>query len=293
MTAETGSNDVLGYYERGATTYFACRADQRFGYYLYVPKAFAFEDADDYRLCAVIHGTGRAPSVYRDLFADFAETNRAVVLAPLFPAGIIEPGELSNYKFLEFHGIRYDELLLNMVEEVAARYRLSETRLLAFGFSGGGHFVHRFAYLHPEKLLALSIGAPGMVTLIDPALPWWRGIADLEERFGRRLDLEALRRVPVQMVIGAEDTETWEITIEPGERFWMEGANDAGRTRIDRIQTLKRNFEANGIAVQLDMVPGIGHNGHKLLEPVGEFFADVLRRHRGDPSLDASTEAGV
>lgn len=291
MITETGSNDVLGYYERGATTYFACRADQRFGYYLYVPKAFTFEHADDYRLCAVIHGTGRAPSVYRDHFADFAEANRAVVIAPLFPAGIVEPGELSNYKFLEFHGIRYDALLLAMVEEVAARYRLSETRLLAFGFSGGGHFVHRFAYLHPEKLLALSIGAPGMVTLIDPALPWWRGTADLEARFGRGVDLDALRRVPVQMVVGAEDTETWEITIEPGSRFWMEGANDAGANRIDRIQSLKRNFEANGIGVQLDIVPGIGHSGYQMLEPVGDFFSGVLRHHRGDRQPGALAEA--
>ena len=41
------------------------------------------------------------------------------------------------------------------------------------------------------------------------------------------------------MIVGAEDTETWEITIKPGDAAWMEGANDAGRTRIDRLATLE------------------------------------------------------
>lgn len=283
--------ETLHFYEQGATSYFACQADQRFGYCLYVPRAFSFEEAAGYRLCVVVHGTGRTPNVYRDLFSEFAEANRAIIIAPMFPAGIGEPHELAGYKFLEFHGIRYDHLLLAMVAEIADRYRLSETRFLAFGFSGGGHFVHRFYYLHPEQLLAVSIGAPGMVTLIEDNLPWWRGTADLETRFGRRIDLEALRKVPVQMVIGSEDTETWEITIQPGTRFWMEGANDAGETRIDRIRTLACNFESKGIPVQLDIVPGVGHCGYDVLNPVAGFFAATLRRHREEASPEATQPA--
>ena len=277
-----GSEDPLGHYERGATTYFASRADQRFGYYLYVPKRFEFQSADEYRLCVLIHGTGRTPSVYRDLFADFAEANQAIIMAPLFPAGIIEPGELANYKFIDFQGIRYDHVLNFMVEEVAARFRLTENRFLLFGFSGGGHFAHRFAYLHPDNLLGVSVGAPGMVTLIDDSLPWWRGTSDLVQRFGIGIDLDRLRRLPVQMVIGDEDLETWEITIKPGSRFWMEGANDAGETRIDRLNSLRDNFVANGIAVRFDRVPGVGHNGYAVLGPVHEFFAEILARARPD-----------
>lgn len=268
----------LGYYERGATTYFASQADQRFGYYLYVPKGFAFEQAYRYRICAVIHGTGRTPDIYRDLFADFAEANNVIVLAPLFPAGIIEPGELANYKFLKWYDIRYDELLLAMVDEVATRYALAERRFLLFGYSGGAHFAHRFFYLHADRLLGISIGAPGMVTLIDPDTPWWRGTKNLPELFGRAPMIDAMRDVPVQMVVGDEDTETWEITIQPGSRFWMDGANDAGRTRIDRIRTLKRNFEAHGIPVRLDLVPGVAHNGYKVLGPVHAFFDELLSR---------------
>ena len=80
------------------------------------------------------------------------------------------------------------------------------------------------------------------------------------------------------MVIGDEDLETWEITIKPGSRFWMEGANDAGETRIDRLNSLRDNFVANGIAVRFDRVPGVGHNGYAVLGPVHEFFAEILAR---------------
>lgn len=274
------SHRPLGYYERGGTTYFAAQCDQRFGYYLYVPRDFDFANAARYRLCVVVHGTGRTPNIYRDLFADFAEANDAIVVAPLFPAGIDEPGELANYKFIEFRGIRYDQVLLGIIDEVAKRFSLTESRFLLFGYSGGGHFAHRFAYLHPTVLLGLSVGAPGMVTLLDDRLPWWRGTADLEAIFGIAVDHDALRQIPVQMVVGAEDVETWEITIAPGSRFWMEGANAAGRTRIDRIKALAASFERNGIGVRLDLVPGVAHNGYAVLAPVHAFFAELLAGHR-------------
>ena len=287
-TAAAGSDSALGYYERGASTYFAAQCDQRFGYYLYVPKGFDFAHTDRYRLCVVVHGTGRTPSVYRDLFADFAEANDAIIVAPLFPAGIIEPRELSNYKFIEFHGIRYDRVLLGIIDEVVERFRLSERRFLLFGFSGGGHFAHRFAFLHPATLLGVSVGAPGMVTLLDDSLPWWRGIAGLGDIFDLDVDLDALRRVPVQMVVGAEDVETWEITVAPGSRFWMEGANDAGVTRIDRIRTLADSFARHDIAVRLDLVPGVAHNGYAMLAPVHSFFAEVLERHRAEGAIHSA-----
>jgi pimeloyl-ACP methyl ester carboxylesterase len=281
-----GTVDALGHYERGASTYFAAQCDQRFGYYLYVPQDFELGRSSDYRLCVLVHGTGRTPSVYRDLFAGFADANRSIIVAPLFPAGIIEPGELANYKFIAFHDIRYDQVLNGIVDEVAARFRLAERRFLLFGYSGGGHFAHRYFYLHPSRLLGVSIGAPGMVTLLDERLPWWRGVADLEARFGVRLDFEMLRRVPVQMIVGEEDKETWEITIEPTSRFWMEGANDAGPTRIDRLRALRDDFARHGIPVRFDLVPGVAHNGYAVLDPVQDFFGQVLQRHSGPESRE-------
>ncbi len=272
----------LGPYERGETTYFASQYDQRFGYYLYVPTHFSFETAKDFVLCIPIHGSGRGAQTYREELKEFGQKNNAIVLAPLFPAGIVRPGEVSNYKFIEFEGIRYDLLLLGMIEEISKRYLVPADNLLLFGFSGGAHFVHRFFYLHPERLRAVAIGSPGAVTLIDDETPWWCGTKDLEARFGRAIDAEALRKVAVQMIVGGSDTETWEITFKPESPNWMEGANDAGVTRIDRLRTLQKNYEANGIEVDFRILDGVGHDGRAILKPAIEFFTRIRQQHRGE-----------
>jgi pimeloyl-ACP methyl ester carboxylesterase len=268
----------LGFYDVGATPFCALQADQRVSYCLYVPESLKEDqDRSGVRLIVAMHGTGRTADAYRDGFAPLAERTRSIVLAPLFPVGLIEPGELSNFKRIKFHDMRFDLLLLAMVDEVAKKYGLDpKQRFLLFGFSGGGQFVHRFYYLHPDRLAAVTIGAPGSITQLDDSRDWWVGTRTFTAEFGTGLDLDALRQVRVQMIVGALDTETWEITIRPGDRIWMEGANDAGRTRIDRLKTLKASYEKNGIPVQLDIVAGIGHEGWKALDPVIAFFEETL-----------------
>ncbi len=290
MPRPPGHGTSISHYGFGRTTLFACQADQRFSYCLYLPESYDEAGTASYPLVVVVHGTNRTAQEYRDAFVDFAEAEGVIVLAPLFPAGIGEPGELSGYKFVASHGVRYDLVLLAMIEEVATTYRVERDRFLLHGFSGGGHFAHRFFYLRPDRLLAVSIGAPGMVTLLDQDRDWWLGVRDIEARFGRPLDRAAMAEVPVQLVIGGDDTETWEITIEPGGRYWMPGANDAGRTRLDRLASLRQSFEAAGIRVRHDIVPGVGHRGFAILEPVKAFFADVLQERRA--ALVASTTSG-
>ena len=268
----------LGYYDLGATPYFACRADQRFSYCLYVPTDYEQEGGERLRLVVLVHGTARWAEHYRSSFADFAQANRALVLAPLFPGGVTEPGELSSYKLIRHGGIAYDDVLLAMVGEVAERYRLAEGGFLLHGFSGGGHFAHRFLYLHPERLAGVSIGAPGIVTLMDFEHDFWVGLRDFEQRFGKALDLHAIRRVPVHMVIGAEDTETWEIRLTPADgSWWMDGAEIlAEANRLERMTALKESFKAHDIAVEQDIVPGAGHDGRLMLAPVQAWMAKVI-----------------
>ncbi len=251
----------LSFYEFGATTLMAARVDQRVSYCLYVPKSYKEGGDRAYPLVVLIHGTERGAQRYRDEFVALAESEQCIILAPLFPAGIETPGELDNYKFIEFRGMRFDLILLDIVAEVSERYRLQSERFLIHGFSGGGHFVHRFLYLHPQRLVAASIGAPGMVTLLDKSKPWHVGIAGLEDRFGIAPDIRAMQGVRVQMIVGANDTEAWEITLLETSPLYMPGVNEAGKTRIDRLNTLKESFVKNGINVQMEMVPGVAHEG--------------------------------
>jgi pimeloyl-ACP methyl ester carboxylesterase len=166
------------------------------------------------------------------------------------------------------------------VEEVAAKYGQTWDRFALFGYSGGGQFANRFALLHPGRLWAASIGAPGSVTLLDPERDWWVGIRNLSDVFGIGFDAEALTKIPVQMIVGAADLETWEITHKEGGKQWMPGANDAGRTRPERLAALRESFERAGVKVRFDLLPGVAHDRTKVTSKVQDFLADALQRRR-------------
>jgi poly(3-hydroxybutyrate) depolymerase len=274
---DTQQVPTAAFYQRGSIPIFASQVDPRLHYLLYVPKQL--KDDDKAPLLVVQHGTARTAAKYRDHLKPFADEHGVVILTPIFPAGLIDPNDLHNFKFIEYQGIRYDEVLLSMVAEVAERYPVDGDAFYLHGFSGGGQFTHRFLYLHPDRLAGASIGAPGRITQLDDSLPWWLGTKDFEKRFGQPIDFEALRRVPVLMVVGDQDVDTWEIN-NPGEPNWMDGAEKTGDTRIERLRTLERNFAAHGIDVRFALVPGVAHRGSLVLPPVREFFAGLIRSSR-------------
>jgi predicted peptidase len=262
------------HYYTGETTVFASQYDQRFSYCLYVPSTYEIRTRP-LPVIVVQHGTERRFQEYRDNFAAFAEANQCVVLTPLFPAGIEDSEDLHNYKFIKYRNIRFDVILLSMIEEVAQRIEIDSERFLLHGFSGGGQFAHRFFYLHPDRLRAVSIGAPGRITLIDPDKTWWLGWSGMAEAIGSAPSVEPLLTVPVHMVVGSDDVETWEID-NPGDSNWMPGIEATGGTRIERLHSLRRNFEDHGISVRFDLVPGVAHEPLKVLDAVKSFFLTVL-----------------
>ncbi|EAU47598.1 hypothetical protein [Salipiger bermudensis] len=266
-------------YDYGETAIFASTADPRFHMLLYVPPAAAEGRRVD--LLVAVHGTGRTSALeLRDGFAEFGLYNDCAVLCPIFPVNVRGDGARSGYKYMEEGDIRYDQVVLSMVGEMAEKYGQDWSKFAMFGYSGGGHFTHRFTILHPEKLWASSIGAPGSVTLLDPDRDWWVGVRDLAERFGKPFDAAALAQVPVHMVVGALDLETWEITHKPGSTYYMEGANDPGETRPERLRSLKASFEAEGVTVSFDEVPGVSHDRLKCIGHVKAFLTRTLKEMR-------------
>src|SRR5690606_31161836 len=175
------------------TTIFACKADPRFSYCLYVPP-HVLDGLVKPELVVAMHGTGRTFVSYRNALAGFARWNDCIVLCPLFPAGVSGDDNRDGFKYMIEGAIRYDQVLDAIVEEVAARYRLTFDRFALFGYSGGGHFAHRYMMLRPERLWAVSIGAPGSVTLLDNRNDWWVGTRNFAELFGRAIDVEAMRQ---------------------------------------------------------------------------------------------------
>lgn len=263
----------------GATPVLASRRDPRFSYCLYVPRGYATA-AMPPALVVAVHGSWRWFWVYRDAFAAFAEAQNCLILCPLFPVGVRGDGERHGYKYLREGDIRYDTVLDGIVEDVVEAYGLKVARFALFGFSGGAHFAHRYLLLHPARVWAASIAAPGSVTLLDPARDWWVGTRNIGALFGVDLDLAALARVPVQMLIGDSDLDTAEIAHDPASRWWMAGANDAGRTRPERLDALRRSFEAAGIAVRFQVMPGVGHDGEAPVSLAIPFLAEARQAIR-------------
>lgn len=266
-------------YEYGPTSIYSSKHDPRFPYCLYVPPSLG-QGGEKPELIVAMHGTGRGFTGYRDAFSSFARWNNCIILAPLFPIGVMGDGYRDGFKYMREGNLRYDHVLLAIVEEVSERYGIAFDRFGLFGYSGGGHFAHRFLMLQPNKLWGVSIGAPGSVTLLDPSRDWWVGTRNFAELFGQQLDIPAMKQVAVQMVVGAADLETWEITHKPGGRNWMPDANHAGTNRPERLASLRDNFAAHGIAARFDLVPNTPHDGVKVVPVVEDFFAGELARIR-------------
>jgi hypothetical protein len=57
---------------------------------------------------------------------------------------------------------------------------------------------------------------------------------------------------------------------------YQAGINDTGRTRIERLATLKDNLARHGIEAQHVVVPNVPHDGTKVLPYAQTFFETVL-----------------
>lgn len=221
-------------------------------------------------LLVVVHDTTRNAQDCRDAFAEFAERHGCIVLAPLFPAGATRPADPDNYKFIISGPVRFDQILLDMAAEVAREYGAQADRFLLHGFSGGAQFAHRFLYLHPERLAAASIAAPGRVTPLDFGQPWWGGLADIPAIFGQPADPAALRAVPVQVRVGGSDTGPAAPGSPPGQ------LDTTGRDRVERARFLHASLTPHGVRCRLDIVPGAGHEHAPLLPRAQRFLASAL-----------------
>lgn len=263
-------------YINGRSGVFALRTDPRFSYCLYVPEDGG--RASMRRLVVAVHHSLRNFIECRDGFAGFAEQHNFVVLAPLFPIDVLGDGDPDGYKFLLEQTLRYDLILHQMIGVAMADTGCDPRRFCLFGYSGGGHFAHRYLLLHPDRVAAASIGAPGQVTTLDKELGWWSGVADVPALFGRHIDLDALRQVPVQLVIGEHDTGDQELEHAPGTRYWRPPEHRHGADRHDRLQSLHQSLVSAGVNARLQIIPGATHEsgGLPAMRLAQDFFRDSL-----------------
>ncbi|XXH02447.1 hypothetical protein Hte_008823 [Hypoxylon texense] len=239
-------------------------------------------------LLVSMHGTRRHVFDVYEL-APFAQSAPCALLAPLFPAGLDGPNDVDSFKLLRSKTLRSDLAFLDILDEVATRWPGIDTeKIYLTGFSGGGQFVHRFLYLHPERLAAVSIGAPGHVTVLDDSQNWPIGIKDVETLFGRPIDKGLVGKVPIQLIVGGA-----ELKPHGGEEFWAwmrdlasknEGAREAmkfppmEKGRLATLQDLHERWKRDGITARFDVVPGVAHDPKGVREGVLKFIEPLIKK---------------
>ena len=110
---------------------------------------------------------------------------------------------------------RLDLQLLAMIDDARARLNgiglKTRQKVLLTGFSASGTFANRFTVLHPNRIQAVTTGGVnGSLMLPTEAidavgLPYPLGVADLEELAGAPFDIDAWRKVPQFIYMGADD----------------------------------------------------------------------------------------
>lgn len=273
MNFTWSNTSMMGAGTKLAPLLHACRFDQRFSYYVYLPQGFDPVKQPAENLLVVIHGTFRDAESTKNAFVPYAERTNSVILAPLFPTGIEDAEDIHNYKFIKYHDIRFDEVVLHMIEEVEEAFALHPKRVMLYGFSGGGQFVHRFLYLHPDLLHSVVIGSPGRITYLDPDEDWYAGIRDFAQQFGKPLDFEALKKPKILLLVGADDTESVDVT---GDTSSAAAADKFGSNRVERLQALYANYQDHGMDVTFEVLDGVAHEEEKVTATAARFFVQAI-----------------
>ena len=244
-----------------------CKWDNRFCYYVYVP-ASRVNASKPSKVFVCIHGTARRYETEQyQVYCNFAEVNNCVILFPVFPGGAVEENNYNDYKLIVSSGFHYDELLLAMIDEIAKRYGNIDTdKFFLVGHSGGGQFVNRFLYLHPDRILGTVISAPGRQTYLDKNKDFYWGIRNWADVFEKEICMEALRKVPVMLAVGELDQK-------------YIGESPYGSNRRERMASLKKNFEENGISTEFFIIPGMEHafTVREGFEKQCEFCSRILK----------------
>ncbi|OJJ47730.1 hypothetical protein ASPZODRAFT_141300 [Penicilliopsis zonata CBS 506.65] len=278
----------------------ALASDPRISYALYVPPEHYKNPTGDAStrgkplpLLVHVHGTRRSLALMHRQLPQFADATGCAVVAPLYPAGLDGPNDLDSYKQLCSPSLRSDLALLSILEEIAHRWPgIATDKVYLMGFSGGGQFAHRFLYLHPERLHAVSVGAPGRVTLLDDQQAWPRGVADVEEVFQLKFHPERLREVEIQLVCGSEDVElhgsnefrTWvQQHVKAGRRSGDD--NDDGgavpymdKGRLGSLRDLETSWNKHAIQSQFDVVDGVAHSSEGVCKCVLGFLRSQIQK---------------
>ena len=198
----------------------------------------------------LVHGISRNAAELVIRFAPFAERLGVPLVAPLF-----RKADFGMYQqLLDLRTqARADLALADMLEDAKLRWSLNIQRFALFGFSGGGQFAHRFAILHAPRLTACIPASSGWYTWPDEGLQWPYGL----DRAPAHIDWAALRRLPMDVIVGERDTEMDEALRRSPEIDDLQGPD-----RVERARRWHQAMQSSGITPHctLTLIEGARHS---------------------------------
>jgi len=283
-----------------------------YSYYYYVPQT-----ALDYDTAVLLHIATASPPIHslaeanswaqgqlaNYVASDLAERSRLIMFSVAVPqyiqgnarSGCAQVLQRTNMISTQVNGEFYrpDLKFIEVLEHFTvlleqAGYAVGD-RILVTGTSNGGVWAHRFALLHPDRVIAVAAGSHGLWTMPisqyeGRLMPYHMGIADLEEIGLGPFDARAVAKVPFFVFIGEEDTND-PFTGAPGGTYgysredirWFTGA--FGTSPQQRTQAFRDAVVSIGGECSLTTYAGVGHKLTLYMKiDVLNFFLELLSR---------------
>jgi hypothetical protein len=175
---------------------------------------------------------------------------------------------------------RLDLQLIAMIEDAINRLNEREIdfeeTILMWGSSASGMFANRFTALHPERVKAAAIGAPGGWPIVPVAeyegveLNYPIGIADLFQLVGYSFDVENFKNTPLYLYLGDQDTNDalpYNVTLN----------TYIGTTPVSRWPIAEEIYNSVDCNCEFVLYPGVGHEITNQMEGDVKFFLSQYR----------------
>ena len=142
---------------RSRETYVSAATDKERRFHIYLPPCYD-STTDDYPLLMLLHGSNADDSQWSRLgFLGALDTSIQAGEAP--PMLVVMPfgGEAANSN--DFGGDSYDQILLELLDLISERYRVSEARAIG-GISRGGFWAYHLGLRFPDQFVAIGGHSP-------------------------------------------------------------------------------------------------------------------------------------
>ena len=144
------------------------------------------------------------------------------------------------------------------IQRLAAKGIKANERFFMIGFSASGAFVSRFSAIHPERIMAAAIGAPGGWP-IAPVAEWWShdmtydlGVSDLDVVTGEPFNMNEFKKVPLFLYLGDQD-DNWDSQDVSTELHFL------GETIQERWVVAEDIYQSIDSSAEFVLYPGVGH----------------------------------